>query len=105
MKIRRFNEANVIRKINGLKPTDKVVRLTFSGTLDVLLEEIEKTNYYINYIGLDEDKDGVISYALEEYLYNSGESSNFYDWKLYDGNGNPIEDEKMFDTSIKYNVL
>ena len=105
MKIRRFNESNVIRKINGLKPTDKVARLTFSGTLDVPLKEIEKTDYYQSYHNDKSDKHSDVSYALEEYLHTSGESSNFFTWELYDGNDNPIEDEEMFDSSLKYNIL
>ena len=43
MKIRKFNEAT------ELKPSDKVVRVTFSVTLDIPLDDIKETDYYNSY--------------------------------------------------------
>ena len=51
------------------------------------------------------DSDSDITYSIEEYLKTSGQSANFFDWELYDGNGNPIEDEEMFDNTVKYNII
>lgn len=92
MKIKKFNEK--------FSPTEKVYRVTFSGEVDVPLSRIKETEKYWQY--KDSDPDFAIFAALEEYFYNSGDMH--FDYKLYDGAGNPIDDEELFDKTIKYNL-
>lgn len=92
MKIERFNESR-------FKPNEKVYRVTFSGQIDVPLSEIEQTDRYQQY---KSDKDFCVLAGLEEYFYEAGQMH--FNYELYDGAGNPIEDEEEFDKRNKYNL-
>lgn len=93
MRIQRFNEGK-------FDPNEKVYKVTFSGKVDVPLSKIEETERY--HIYKNKDKDFAILAGLEEYFYMSGDMH--FDYKLYDGAGNPIEDEELFDRTKKYNL-
>ena len=92
MKIKKFNE--------NFNPYEKVYKVTFSGEAVVPLSRIKEMDKYHQY--KDSDPDFAILAALEEYFYESG--NMHFDYKLYDGAGNPIEDEEQFDNLIKYNL-
>lgn len=93
MKIQRFNE-------NKFDPNEKVYRVTFSGEVDVPLSTIEETDKYQQY--KEKDKNFAILAGLEEYFYEQGDMH--FSYKLYDGTGNPIENEELFDNTKKYNL-
>lgn len=92
MKIQRFNESE-------FNPKEKVYRVTFSGQVDVPLSVIEQTDRYQQYIS---DKNFRVWAGLEEYFYEAGQMH--FTYELYDGAGNPIEDEEEFDKRNKYNL-
>lgn len=92
MKIQRFNE-------NKFNPNEKVYKVTFSGEVDIPLSTIERTDKYQQY---KKDGDFAILAGLEEYFYDAGDMH--FSYKLYDGAGNPIEDEELFDKTNKYNL-
>ena len=95
MKIKRFNES-----LEGTYlPTDKILKVTFSGSLEVSLKEIEKTEYFNNYYKGD-NRDECIAYGIEEYLKESGRGANHYQYEIYDGSGNLIENEEEFDRQV-----
>ena len=113
MKIKKFSQIN---ESYNYKPTDKVLHVSIED-FDVPLMDIEKTEaykralsdhinnqgrpYYPN-VTLKEAKESSIMYGIEEWVYTSGNAK--INWKLFDGSGNPIEDEEVFDNSIKYNL-
>ncbi len=96
MKIKRFNES---LKSTYL-PTDKILKVTFSGSLEVPLKKIEGTEYFNNYYKVF-NRSECIAYGIEEWLKDSGEGANHYKYELYDGNGNPIKDEEEFDKQVE----
>lgn len=93
MRIIRFNE-------NKFDSNEKVYKVTFSGEVDIPISKIEETDRYNIY--KDKDKNFAILAGLEEYFYMSGDMH--FDYKLYDGAGNPIENEELFDNTKKYNL-
>ena len=104
MKIKRFNES-----LKGnWKPTDKVLVIT-TEPMEVLIDDIRKTDKFQLYgredkddpNGPDDYKDERLFYGIEEWIYTSGNPS--FSYKLYDGLGNIIEDEPLFDKVKKYN--
>jgi hypothetical protein len=99
MKIERFNE-NILS--GRWKPTDKVLKVKVNHEFEVLIDDIRDTDKYQQYGRYEDD----LFYGLEEWLYTS-ENPRF-DYTLYDGNGNIIEDEDEFDKYIKnvknYNI-
>jgi hypothetical protein len=103
MKIKRFNES-LNKKYN---PTDKILKVTFSGSLEVPLKKIEDTEYFGRYYKGD-NRSECIAYGIEEWLKESGEGANHYQYEICDGNGNPIENEEEFDKQVermkKYNI-
>ena len=104
MKIKRFNEA-LEGKYN---PSEKILKITFSGTLEVPMKKIEETNYYQSYCKSPEDRDMCVHYGIEEYIHETSDAANFYSYELYDGEGNLIKNEEEFDSHIanikKYNI-
>jgi len=110
MKIDRFNE-----NYGQYKPTDKILKVSVED-FKVLLKDIENTDAYQNALEhhikeypkdtIEEARQDSIMYGLEEYVYRSGNA--IFNWKLYDGMDNKIEDEKDFDKYAdnvnKYNV-
>ena len=96
MKIERFNE-NVLKR--KWKPTDKVLRVTVKP-FEVLIDNIRDTEVYKQYAKNNNDwKKDDLFYGLEWYVYDTGNVS--FEYTLYDGNGNIIEDEKEFDKYVK----
>ena len=93
MKIQRFNE-------NKFDPNEKVYKVTFSGEIDVPLSELKQMDKYNEY--KVKDKDFAIFAGLEEYFYENGDMH--FSYELYDGAGNKIEDEELFDNTKKYNL-
>lgn len=93
MKIQKFNEGK-------FDPNEKVYRVTFSGEVDVPLSTIEEMEKYQHYE--DTNRDFAILAGLEEYFYEQG--NMHFSYELYDGAGNKIEDEELFDRTKKYNL-
>ena len=109
MKIKRFNET-LNKKYD---PTEKILKVTFSGSLDDPLKKIEDTEYFNKYYNTGSassvrNRSECITYGIEEWLNESGEGANHYQYELCDGNGNLIENEEEFDKQVerikKYNL-
>lgn len=90
MKIKKFNESN------WDKPTDKILKGTINFEIDV--KSIEGTDAYIREMYSTGDISAARCYGIEEWIYTFGANINF---KLYDGLGNIIENEKEFDDKIE----
>ena len=110
MKIKRFDESLAISKPK-YAPTDKILKVTFNGSLDVPLKKIEDTEYFNKYYNTgssERNRSECITYGIEEWLNESGEGANHYQYELCDGNGNLIENEEEFDKQVerikKYNL-
>lgn len=107
MKVKRFNES-LNSKWN---PTDKILKVSIKD-FEVALKDIEKTDAfqreYDRYLrtspGANEynARRNAIYYGIEEWIYCTGSSDVTF--KMVDGNGKQIDDEEMFDKSIKYNL-
>jgi len=104
MKIKRFNEKN------NWKPTDKILKVSVPE-FEVEVSAIEGTEAFqrslhdnIENNGMSEQnaRDAAFLYGLEEYVYTSGNVSFYY--KLFSGDGIPIDNEKLFDDTNKYNL-
>jgi len=105
MKIKRFNES---LKGKYYKPTDKVLKVSVED-FEVLIDEIRDTTKFQEYgksTGINNWKKEELFYGLEEWIYTAG--NPVFNYQLYDGLGNPIEDEEEFDKQIKdikkYNI-
>jgi len=105
MKIYKFNEA----LLTPHKPEDKVLKVTISD-FEVDVSEIENTTAFENAyrkniqrgLSIHRARRDAYFYGIEEWIYTSGNTNINY--KLVDGNDNEIEDEELFDKTIKYNL-
>lgn len=105
MKIKRFNE----KIATTWNPDDVVVKCTIDK-IEVELKELQETEaYHKNYKRLLDEGHSIddaifysIPYALEEWIFNSGSATFNYD--VFDGNGNKINDIDAFITTKKYNL-
>jgi hypothetical protein len=103
MKILKFNENN-----NDDDSYKKFVKITFEGELEVPFEDIKRTEAYQN--AFYKKYDNPLFYGVEGYLEQNTDNIN-YNYRLVDGNGNPIDDEEEFDKKVelynagkKYNI-
>jgi len=88
MKIKRFNEALTGR----WRPGDKIIKGTLHMDFEIAKEDLDL-----------EDYDGDIESALTVYLQDCI-SNRMYEYKLVDYQDNEIEDEELYDSTIKYNI-
>lgn len=93
MKIKKFNESN---ESNWNKPTDKILKGTINFEVDT--GSIENTGAYQREMDSTGDISAARQYGIEEWIYTHGVDMKF---KLYDGLGNIIENEKEFDEKIE----
>ena len=90
MEIKRFE---TLKYAKYYKPGDKIYQGTLHIDFEILKEDLEK---YI-------DEYGDVGNAIEVYLQDHLSNKNF-EYRLVDYQGNPIEDEELYDETNKYNL-
>jgi len=106
MKIKRFNQLNEgINNLDRFKPDEKVLEITFNGKFYVSLKNIEEMDAYREHLEqYESDIDTSRFYGVEQYICDTGEVANHFNYKLMDGSGMYIEDEEEYDNTKKYNL-
>ena len=106
MIIKKFNQLNEsYSDLKNFKSDEKILKVTFNGSFYVPLKDIENTEVYNKYINMyDEDIDTARFYAIEQYICDTGDVANHYNYKLMNGAGIFIDNEEEYDNAIKYNI-
>ena len=100
MKIKKFESYNT--NFNKFDSDEKVLKITFDNVIYVKLSDIEETDKYKEFVGEGVDPKHARLYGIEEYCYYTGVPE--FDWELYDGDGNKIEDEDLYDEEKKFKI-
>ena len=99
MKIKKFESHD--HMFDHFDKDEKILKVEFQPAY-LRVEDIEQTDIYKDHIEGGMNRKDALYYGIDEYLYEH--NLMYKDFEMYDGDGNKIEDEKLYDETKKFNL-